>query len=216
MSRQQIIKLTLGLLTLTAVLAGLHSLEITPQKIQAMLRTSGAWGPIAFVLTFAILQSLAVSAHIFIVSASLVWPAEFAVLLSWLGTLGSGLISFFFARYVARDWVQQRIPPKIQSYDSRLEKSGFITVLLLRFILFTSPVLQLGLGISSVKFRDFLLGTAIGNLPTVLVVTFASGAIVAWFQENPEHIYFVALAVLSLAAIGGFVVRVLTKTRSPH
>ncbi len=212
MSRQQLIKTLVGIIILTAILAGLHSIDITPAKIQAMLRNSGAWGPIAFVLTFTILQSLAVSAHIFIVSASLVWPIEMAILLSWLGSMGSGLASFFFARYVGRDWVQERIPERIRAYDQRLERHGLLTVIVLRLVLFTSPPLQLGLGISSVRFRPFLLGTAIGNLPTVLVVSLASGAIVAWFQANPEKIYLVALTIIALATAAFVGIRALSKT----
>jgi len=198
MSRQQAIKTVLGLLLLSGILTALHSVDLTPNDVQSLLRESGPWGPIFFVIAFTVLQSLAVSAHIFIIAANFVWAPETAIFLSWLGSMGSGLLSFFFARYGARDWVQARIPDKIKKYDQRLEKSGLLTVIILRLIFFTSPPIQLGLGISSVRFRPFLVGTALANIPTIVVVSFASDAIIQWFQSNPEKLYLAAIVIITL------------------
>jgi uncharacterized membrane protein YdjX (TVP38/TMEM64 family) len=156
---------------------------IDPETIQIWLDDKGAWGPVMFVALYAVLQALFVSSHIFIIAANAVWPPELAIAYSWLGAMGSGLISFVFARFVAREWVQKRLPDKIRQYDEKLEESGFLTVLLLRSLFFTSPPLQLGLGISGVRFMAFLGGTALGNLPPILLSTFAFSNIIQWLQS---------------------------------
>ena len=156
---------------------------IDSETIQAWLDDTGPWGPVMFVVLYAILQALFVSSHIFLIAANAVWPPELAIAYSWLGAMGSGLISFVFARFVARDWVQSRLPDEIKRYDAKLEKSGFLTVLLLRSVFFTSPPLQLGLGVSRVKFLTFLCGTALGNLPTILLSTFALSSFIQWLQS---------------------------------
>ena len=137
-----------------------------------------------FVGLYAVLQALFVSSHIFIIAANAVWPPELAIIYSWIGAMGSGLISFVFARFIARDWVQARLPDKIKKYDSKLESSGFLTVLVLRIFLFTSPPLQLGLGVSRVKFLPFLAGTALGNLPSIVLASFAFSNIIQWLQSQ--------------------------------
>ena len=157
-------------------------LGIDAQTIETWLEGKGIWGPLLFIAIFAVLQALFVSAHIFIMAANAVWLPGAAIFYSWVGAMGSGLISFVFARFVAREWVQQQLPDKIKEYDSKLEKSGFLTVLILRTFLFTSPPLQLGLGVSRVKFLPFLAGTALGNLPPILLSTFAASTILEWWQ----------------------------------
>ena len=156
---------------------------IDSETIQLWLDDKGPWGPAMFVALYAVLQALFVSSHIFIIAANAVWPPELAIAYSWLGSMGSGLISFVFARFIARSWVQQRLPDKIKEYDAKLEESGFLTVLLLRCFFFTSPPLQLGLGVSRVKFLAFLSGTALGNLPSILLSTFAVSNIIQWLQS---------------------------------
>jgi len=157
-------------------------LSIDAATIENWLSDKGIWGPIIFVLIYAVLQALFVSSHVFIVAANAIWIPGHAIFYSWLGAMGSGLISFIFARYVARDWIQKKLPDKIKQYDSKLEESGFLTVLILRIFFFTSPPLQLGLGVSRVKFLPFIAGTALGNLPAILLSTFAASNILKWLQ----------------------------------
>jgi uncharacterized membrane protein YdjX (TVP38/TMEM64 family) len=158
-------------------------LGIDAQTIETWLDGKGIWGPLMFIAIFAVLQALFVSSHIFIMAANAVWMPETAIFYSWIGSMGSGLISFVFARFIAREWVQQRLPDKIKEYDVKLEESGFVTVLILRILFFTSPPLQLGLGVSRVKFLPFLAATAIGNFPHILLSTFASSTILGWLQS---------------------------------
>ncbi|MBT6176943.1 MAG: TVP38/TMEM64 family protein [Deltaproteobacteria bacterium] len=183
MNRGPLFQLVPFLIVFVTVAFITTQLGIDAQTIEVWLDGKGIWGPLMFIAVFAVLQALFVSAHIFIMAANAVWlPAE-AIFYSWLGAMGSGLISFVFARFVARQWVQQRLPEKIKEYDHKLEDSGFLTVLILRTFLFTSPPLQLGLGVSRVKFWPFLAGTALGNIPPILLSTFAASSILAWFQS---------------------------------
>ena len=158
-------------------------LGIDAQTIETWLDGKGIWGPLMFIAIFAVLQALFVSSHIFIMAANAVWMTELAILYSWVGSIGSGLISFVFARFIARTWVQERLPDKIKEYDVKLQESGFLTVLILRTFFFTSPPLQLSLGVSGVRFLPFLSGTALGNFPHILLSTFAASTILGWLQS---------------------------------
>ena len=194
-----VLKILVVVVPLSVLVFFLHSMDLTPEKLRVFLLDSGPLGPVVFLVAFWVLQSLSVSAHLFIVAAALVWPVEVALVLSWIGTLGSGTASFLFARYVARDWVRERLPDRIRAYDERLETSGLRTVIVLRLLFFTSPPLQLGLGVSSVGFWSFLAGTAIGNIPVILVMTLASDLVAELLRE---HVWALGLAVAVLIVAG--------------
>ena len=182
-ARRKIIKFVLGLLFLAAVLVllfgGLHE-NLNAATVRDWLQASGVWGPVLFLVAFALLQPLGLSAHVFILAASLVWHPVVALLLSWTGTVAGGCVAFGFARYVGHEWVQARIPERLKKYDAALQTNGFRTVLVLRLLMFSFGPMQLMLGVSKVRFGPFLAGTVLGVLPLVAAETFLGASIVDW------------------------------------
>ena len=88
-------------------------------------------------------------------------------------------IAFLLARYTARDWVKGRLAryPTLSATDANLAASGFRTVLLMRLqpVFVPFAYLNMSLGVSQVKLRDYVLGSWLGMLPgTVLYVYFGS------------------------------------------
>jgi uncharacterized membrane protein YdjX (TVP38/TMEM64 family) len=181
--RRRLLRFAVGLAFLAAalfVLFGGVSDDLDAARIREWLQASGVWGPIVFVVAFALLQPVGVAAHVFILAASLVWPAPLAFLLSWLGTIGGGCVAFAFARFVGHEWVQKRIPKRLERYDAALATKGFRTVLVMRLLFFTFGPMQLMLGVSKVRFVPFLAATALGVLPLVAVETLLGASLVDW------------------------------------
>ena len=154
--------------------------QINPEAFQNPLRELGVPGMLLFLVAFCIFQPLYVSVYIFIAAATLTWDPITAFVLSYMGVLGSGITSFAFSRYLAQDLARSRIPASIKKYDERLENKGFQTVLLLRIFFYTTPIVQMFLGISRVRYGPFLAGTAIGILPTTLIMVFLGSGIFSW------------------------------------
>ena len=156
-----------------------------PEAMRAWIRDAGVWGGVAFVLAYSLLQPFGVNGLLFLLSAPLIWgPAE-ALVLNWIGSVGCGLVSFLIARFVARDWVQKRLPERARRFDDRLQTHGFRTVLLLRLLFFTSPILQYALGASRVEPKPFLLGTLVGMVPFTVLMTLLGVSINVWLDEHP-------------------------------
>ena len=154
--------------------------NINLEGFRQWLRAQGVFGGVLFVLAYSFLQPLGINGLLFLLSAPAVWNGPEAFALNWIGTIGCGLTSFVFARFVAREWVQRRIPAKIRRFDERLAHDGFRTVFLLRLIFYTNPALQYALGVSHVRTRPFLLGSALGVLPFTLFITFAGARVAQW------------------------------------
>lgn len=163
-----------------ALIVAVFSMDLDPEEVRERLRSSGAWGPIVFVAAFAALQPLGVASHAFIIAAALIWNPWFAFSLSWIGAVAAGCVAFAFARYVGREWVQDRLPPKLEGYDERLAERGFRTVLLMRLGLFTFGPMQLLFGVSRVRFVPFVLASIVGLVPWIALETWFGGNLVEW------------------------------------
>jgi uncharacterized membrane protein YdjX (TVP38/TMEM64 family) len=164
--------------------------EFDPATMRVWFQDAGAWGGVLFIVAYSVLQPFGLNGLVFL------------------------LISFAGARFVAREWVQKRLPKRIRRFDDRLQTHGFRTVFLLRLIFYTAPTVQWALGVSRVSVAPFLAGTALGVAPFTLMTTLLGVRAAAWIEEHPVATWpwdqlwpiLIAAAVV-VAAIGVIVVR---------
>jgi len=80
------------------------------------------------------------------------------------------VMDFFWARAIARDWVQARLGQRLARMDARLSAHPFTASLTLRLLPVGNNVaLNLLAGLSSVSAPAFLSASAIGYVPQTLV-----------------------------------------------
>lgn len=139
--------------------------------LRTMIAGAGAYGAAAYVAAFALVQPLGAPGVLFVVAAALVWPFCLAFGLAWLGSILAGTVGFCFARGIGRDWIADRLPKRLRAYDDRLAERGWRTVLIVRVLFFLSAPAHWALGLSKVRTRAFVLGSALGFLPGVLLLT---------------------------------------------
>jgi uncharacterized membrane protein YdjX (TVP38/TMEM64 family) len=163
---------------------GIFSAVAEPRTLARTLVAMGAWGYLAFVLAYTVLQPFGVPGTIFVVAAPLIWPWQTAFALSMVGTMSASVVGFSFARFVAKDWVSAHIPARLRKYDAALEQNAFQTVVILRLVLWMPQVLHSFFGVSKVGFWTHFFGSFVGYVPPLLLVSYlgaemfdASGAI---------------------------------------
>ncbi|HEY8520754.1 MAG TPA: TVP38/TMEM64 family protein [Gammaproteobacteria bacterium] len=134
-------------------------------------------GPLAwsvYVLVYALAAVLVVPGSILTLAAGFVFGLPLGVALVSAGSVLGAACAFLVGRFLARDWVAQRIArlPRFHALDLATRREGFVIVLLARLSpLFPYNLLNYGLGVTGVRFKDYLAGTWIGMLPaTVLYV----------------------------------------------
>jgi uncharacterized membrane protein YdjX (TVP38/TMEM64 family) len=159
----------------TAYYVGLFDEVAEPRTLARTLVVMGPWGYLAFVAAYAVLQPFGVPGTVFIIAAPLIWPWRTAFVLSMTGTMLASVVGFSFARFVAKDWVEKRIPPRLRKYDEALSKNAFQTVVLLRLILWMPQVLHSFLGVSKVPFWTHFWGSLVGYIPPLLLVSYLGG-----------------------------------------
>ncbi len=156
--------------------------EASPSNISERLQSWGIWGWFAVLAGWTLLQPFGVSGWLWVMAAAITWTAPYAMVITHAGSLLSAMVCFGFARYVARDWVSKRVPERFTRFEHKLQRNGFVTVAGLRVFMFSSPPLSLAMGVSSVRFRDYVLGSALGNVPQVIVGVLLGERILAWFS----------------------------------
>jgi uncharacterized membrane protein YdjX (TVP38/TMEM64 family) len=148
-----------------------------PRSLARSLVEMGAWGWVAFVVAYWLLQPFGVPGTIFVVAAPLIWPWQTAFVLSMIGTMGASVVGFSFARFIARDWIAARIPARFRRYDEALERNAFRTVVLLRLIFWMPQVLHTFFGVSKVRFWTHFWGSLVGYVPPIFLISYLGSQI---------------------------------------
>jgi uncharacterized membrane protein YdjX (TVP38/TMEM64 family) len=186
-----------------------------PARLRESLLRLGALGYLAFLCAFALLQPFGLPGVILIVAASLVWPPAVAIALSLAGATLASVTGFSFARYLARDWVEKRIPPRLRKYDDRLATKGFATVFVLRSFLWTNQAVSAVFGLSRVSFSTHLVASLLAYVAPVVAITLLGDAAFTIARNQPRERWLIALAVLGTAAVGIWVVRRYRRASAP-
>lgn len=151
---------------------GVFALMAEPRTFARAVVDLGAWGYVAFVVSYTLLQPFGVPGTVFVVAAPLLWPWPTAFALSMIGTMAASVVGFSFARFLARDWVSARIPARFHRYDAALARHALRTVFVLRLIFWMPQALHGFLGVSRVSFRDHFWGSFLGYIPPLLMVSY--------------------------------------------
>jgi uncharacterized membrane protein YdjX (TVP38/TMEM64 family) len=141
----------------------------------AWVQSLGVWGPLAFILGYGLAAILLVPAFLLTLSAGALWGFRLGMLYVSLGASFGAALAFLAARYVVRRFVEAYVDrhPRLAAIDRAVEAEGARLVLLLRLSpLVPYVLLNYILGISRVRFRDYMLGLA-GMLPIVAVYVYA-------------------------------------------
>jgi len=147
-------------------------------EFAAWVKSLGFWGPAAFILGYGVAAVVLAPAFLLTVTAGAIWGMAGVVYVMLGATLGA-VLAFLTARYFVRRFVEQYVSrhPKLAAIDRAVETEGLRLVFLLRLSPIVAYVLlNYVLGISRVRFRDYLAGS-IGMLPTVIAYVYAGKVI---------------------------------------
>jgi uncharacterized membrane protein YdjX (TVP38/TMEM64 family) len=135
----------------------------------------GAWAPVAFVAGYAAAVVALVPASLLTLAAGAVFGLVRGTLLVLAGATLGAASAFLLARYAARDAVARRLArhPRFAALDRAVGDAGLRLVFLLRLSpVFPFGLLNYGLGLTRVRFVDYLLASA-GMLPGTLLYVYS-------------------------------------------
>jgi uncharacterized membrane protein YdjX (TVP38/TMEM64 family) len=150
---------------------------VTPQQLGLFLESMGIWAPLMFVITYVVGVCLFVPGTLLTAIGAAIFGPYWGFLYVWTGAMiGSGL-AFLIGRYLGRGFAASLIGDRLKRFDEAIERNGFATVLYLRLMYFPFTPMNFGMGLTKVRFFDYLLGTALGILVGTFVFTFFVGTL---------------------------------------
>jgi uncharacterized membrane protein YdjX (TVP38/TMEM64 family) len=171
-------------------------------QIRSWIDTAGWAAPLLYAALYAALTLTPAPATVLSVGAGLLFGLATGLAVVMGAALTGATVAFALARWLGRDAVARIDNARLHRLDGLLRRRGLLAVIGIRLV----PLLPFGTvnyasGLTAVRARDYVLGTAIGILPgaTALVTIGAYGA-------TPGSLPFVlAVAGLAVLAAGGLV-----------
>jgi uncharacterized membrane protein YdjX (TVP38/TMEM64 family) len=173
------------------------------------------WAPLAVLAAFVLGALAAVPVTLLIAATALILGPWLGLACSFLGALLSAAASYGIGQVLGRDLLRRLAGDRLNTLSRRLGGRGVLTVITVRIVpIAPFVIINLVAGTSHIRFRDYLLGTALGMAPGIAGITlFADGLVAA--VRDPSPITLAVLAVIALAiAVGGFVLSRWVRGRS--
>jgi uncharacterized membrane protein YdjX (TVP38/TMEM64 family) len=182
---------------------GIYALGgMNPDQVKTWLRQAGIWAPIVYIVLYTI-------GTIFLLPSTPLNLSGGAIFGSWWGTLWTSIaalvaavLTFGFTRTLGRDFVAQRFAGRWEAVDAEIQHGGLFYIFAIRLL----PIIPYGLvnfvaGLSSIRFRDYFIGTLLGTVPGILPFVMM-GSSVHSLQKGNVWPFMAALAMTGLL-VGG-------------
>ena len=167
------------------------------ERIESFFNDSGLFGAVLYVLAFVAAQPLSLPGAALIIPATFVWDWWEVFAYSMLGGIIASSLGFSISRWLAQDWVRRRLPQRFIGWEKRFVDHALLSTIALRLVTGYAPAADWFLGISKVRWREFVIGTILGLIPATFLFSYYGDDTVRWVQDAP----LIAVAVVLLAVI---------------
>jgi len=153
---------------------------LTKERIVALMMDlrSAWWAPVALLTLYLVLSPTGLPVSPLIFAGGVVFGVQLGWLYNLLGTMIGATASFLLARALGYELVSHVVPDALlQRAEKILEKHGFWTIVRVRFLPIPFAVINYGAALAGVRFPQFLVATAIGLVPSMLIYTYFGHAL---------------------------------------
>ncbi len=143
------------------------------------VQSLGAWGPAVFILGYVAATVAFAPAFLLTLAAGVIFGLVKGALYTFIGASIGASLAFLIARYGARRSIEKKIAgnPKFAAIDRAVSKEGLKIVALLRLSpVFPFNLLNYALGLTKVRFIDYLIGCFAMIPGTILYVYYGTAA----------------------------------------
>jgi uncharacterized membrane protein YdjX (TVP38/TMEM64 family) len=182
----KILSLGLTLACLGITLVGAYYLgAVDAQILQKWLAGAGIWAPLVYILVYTIGTLLLLPSTPLNLSGGAVFGVVWGTFWTTVGAILAAVISFWFSRTIGRDYVQRRFADRWRLVDREIRGGGIYYVIAVRLLpLLPYGLVNFGAGLTSMRFRDYLVGTLIGTTPGLIPFVMMGSGLAAVRQGN--------------------------------
>ena len=149
-------------INLTSLIALARNLEALP------------FTPIAVVTSYVVAGMMMVPVTLLIAVTGIVFGPVYGAAYAIAGSLLSASTTYGVGHWLGRETVQRMLGPRINNLSRRIARRGALAMIVVRMLpVAPFTVVNVVAGASHIRFRDYLIGTALGMLPGIIMtVTF--------------------------------------------
>ena len=186
---------------------------LTAEALTAFLDNAGFWAPVVYILIYAVGVCLFLPGTLLTGLGAAIFGAYWGFIYVWIAAMLGASGAFLIGRTLAREFASSLIGNKLKKYDDAIERNGFATVLYLRLVYFPFTPMNFGMGITKVKFSDYIFGTGLGIIVGTFIFTFFIGTIKeVWATGNwGELISFKVFFSIGLFIFSFFIPKLIKK-----
>lgn len=170
--------------------------------------------PVAIVLAFVLAGLVLVPVTLLIAVTGIVFGLMPGALYAMGGALLSALANYGVGAWLGRDTVRQMLGGRLNRLSRRIAQRGILAMIIIR-LLPVAPfgVVNLVAGAAHIRLRDYLIGTAIGLLPGILLTTtFAHHLTQVIRRPGTRSIAVLVIVVLLLIGLTLWTRRILARS----
>ena len=121
---------------------------------------------------------------------------------AWISTMISASLNFWLAKWIGAKRIRSFGGARVNQITALIRRNGFLMSFAVRLVP-TGPfiLVNMAAGISSVRFRSFLFGTALGIIPKIAVVALLAQGILSGVQQDWLMLAFMLGALLIIGLV---------------
>lgn len=148
--------------------------HINVKRIKCYIESYGSLSILVLIIIYAIKPfAMIFPTWALAVATGAIYGSFLGYAISLIGCFVSATVGYYVAKFLGRDFVVKFIGDKFNNIDKTLEKNGFKILLLMRLpVIFPYDALSLACGLTSIKYRDFILASVIGVMPEMFAYNF--------------------------------------------
>jgi uncharacterized membrane protein YdjX (TVP38/TMEM64 family) len=175
-----------------------------PKVLKGEVVSWGVWGPIIYILLYAVGPSFLIPGAVMTIAAGLAFGVWWGSIWSVIGADAGAMVAFGAGRFLGRSFVERTMGVRLRRILNHLERNGFYLTLYLRLV----PVIpynafNLLAGASPIRFRDYFWASITGMIPGTVLFALLGDSL--WSPGSPR--FFIALALIGCCFAGGEVYR---------
>ncbi len=188
---------------------------LTPDALNRYLDMTGFWGPIFFIVIYAVGICLFLPGTLLTGLGAAIFGPYWGFVWVWIGAMIGASVAFIIGRTLGRDFAASLIGDRLKKYDDAIERNGFATVLYLRLVYFPFTPMNFGMGLTKVRFWDYVAGTGMGIIVGTFIFTFFIGTLKeVWASGNwAELVSFKVFFSIGLFAFSLFIPKIIKKIK---
>lgn len=190
--------LLLGALVVTLVVALTVPLP-SPLELRDWAVRLGPTAPLVFFLAHAIVTTTPVPRTAFTLAAGLMFGPVWGLALAVGASMVSALLGFAIARRLGGRAIARLGPHRVRALEERLCERELLTVTSTRLVGIPFAPLNYTLGVTSVRWPAYLIGTVVGLVPGTAAVVLLGDAVTG---GTPPGMIAILLVTGALGAIG--------------